>query len=40
MIMSRWMKWAGLVERMGRRGMHIEYWWESKKEETTRKTKT
>jgi hypothetical protein len=30
-IKSR-MRWAGHVARMGRRGMHIEYWWESQKE--------
>jgi hypothetical protein len=40
MIKSR-MRWAGHVARMGRRGMHIGYWWESQKErETIRKTKT
>jgi hypothetical protein len=32
MIMSRRMRWAGHVARMGRRGMHIGYWWESQKE--------
>jgi acyl-coenzyme A synthetase/AMP-(fatty) acid ligase len=26
MIKSRRMRWAGRVARMGRRGMHIEYW--------------
>jgi hypothetical protein len=26
------MRWAGHVVRKGRRGMHIGYWWESKKE--------
>jgi hypothetical protein len=31
MIMSR-MRWAGHVARMGRRGMHIGYWWEIQKE--------
>jgi hypothetical protein len=31
MIKSRRMRWAGLVARMGRRGMHIGYWWESQK---------
>jgi hypothetical protein len=40
MIKSRRMRWAGYVARMGRRGMHIGYWWESQKKETTRKTKT
>jgi hypothetical protein len=40
MIKSRRMRWAGRVARMGRRGMHIEYWWESQRKETTRKTKT
>jgi hypothetical protein len=32
MIMSRMMRWAGHVARMGRRGMHIGYWWERQKE--------
>jgi hypothetical protein len=32
MIKSRRMRWARHVARMGRRGMHIEYWWESQKE--------
>jgi hypothetical protein len=32
MIMSRRMRWAGLVALMGRIGMHIGYWWESEKE--------
>jgi hypothetical protein len=32
MIRSRRMRWAGHVARMGRRGMHIGYWWESQKE--------
>jgi hypothetical protein len=39
MIKSRRMRWARRVARMGRRGMHIGYWWESQKD-TTRKTKT
>jgi hypothetical protein len=25
-------RWVGHVERMGPRGMHISYWWESQKE--------
>jgi hypothetical protein len=25
-------RWAGIVARMGRRRMHIGYWWESHKE--------
>jgi hypothetical protein len=25
-------RWAGHVARMGRRGMHIGYWWEIQKE--------
>jgi hypothetical protein len=29
---SRSMRWAGHVARMGRRGMHIGYWWEIQKE--------
>jgi hypothetical protein len=32
MIKSRRIRWAGLVARMGRRGMHVGYWWESQKE--------
>jgi hypothetical protein len=31
-IKSRRMRWAGHVARMGRRGMLIDYWWESQKE--------
>jgi hypothetical protein len=26
---SRRMRWAGHAARIGRRGMHIGYWWES-----------
>jgi hypothetical protein len=29
MMKSRRMGWSGHVARMGRRGMHIGYWWES-----------
>jgi hypothetical protein len=29
LIKSRRMRWAGHVARMGRRGTHIGYWWES-----------
>jgi hypothetical protein len=32
MIKSRRMRWAGHVARMGTRGMHIGYLWESQKE--------
>jgi hypothetical protein len=32
MIKSRRMGWAGHVARMGRRGMHIRFWWKSQKE--------
>jgi hypothetical protein len=39
MTMSRRMRWAGHVTQIGRRGMHIGFWWESQKEETTGKTK-
>jgi hypothetical protein len=38
-IKSRRMRWAGHVTRMGRRGTRIDYWWESQRERTTRKTK-
>jgi hypothetical protein len=31
MIKSRRMRWARHVTCMGRRGMHIGYWWESQK---------
>jgi hypothetical protein len=31
-IKSRRMRWAGHVARMGRRGMPIDYWWESQRE--------
>jgi hypothetical protein len=31
-IKSRRMRLAGHVARMGRRGMHIGYWWENQKE--------
>jgi hypothetical protein len=29
MINSRRMRWAGHVTRMGRRGIHMGFWWES-----------
>jgi hypothetical protein len=32
MLKSRKMRRTGHVARMGRRGMHIGYWWESQKE--------
>jgi hypothetical protein len=32
MMKSRRLRWAGYVARMGRRGMHIGYFWESQKE--------
>jgi hypothetical protein len=32
MLMSSRMRWSGQVARMGGRGMHIGYWWESQKE--------
>jgi hypothetical protein len=31
MLKLRRMGWAGGVVRMGRRGMHIGFWWESQK---------
>jgi hypothetical protein len=31
-IKSRRMRWAGHVERMGRRGTRIDYWWENQRE--------
>jgi hypothetical protein len=38
MIKSRRMRWAGNVARMGRRGIHIGYWWKIQRKETSRKT--
>jgi hypothetical protein len=39
--MIKWrIRWAGHVAIMGRRGAHIDYWWEARGKETTRKTKT
>jgi hypothetical protein len=35
MSKPRSMRCAGHVARMGRRGMHIGYWWESQKEKRT-----
>jgi hypothetical protein len=32
MFKSKGMRYAGHVARMGRRRMHIGYWWESQKE--------
>jgi hypothetical protein len=32
MINSRRTRWTGHIARMGRRGMHIGFWWERKKE--------
>jgi hypothetical protein len=32
MIKSRRMSWADDIALMVKRGMHIEYWWESQKE--------
>jgi hypothetical protein len=32
MIKLQRMRWAWHVARIGRRGMHVGYWWESEKE--------
>jgi hypothetical protein len=32
MIKSRRVRWEGHVARVGSRGMHIGFWWESRKE--------
>jgi hypothetical protein len=32
LMKPRRMRWAGHAARMGRRGMHIGYWWENQKE--------
>jgi hypothetical protein len=31
-IKPRRIRWAGQASQMGRRGMHVGYWWESQKE--------
>jgi hypothetical protein len=31
-VKSKRMRWAGHVERMGRRGIYVGFWWESQKE--------
>jgi hypothetical protein len=31
MIRPKRMKWTGHIAQMGRRGVHIGYWWESQK---------
>jgi hypothetical protein len=31
-IRSRRIRWAGNIAGMGRRGMHIGFWWESREE--------
>jgi hypothetical protein len=38
MVMSRRMRWAWNVARMGRRGMHIRYLGKARRKETTRMT--
>jgi hypothetical protein len=38
-IKSRRMRWEGHVARMGSRGTLVDYWWESQRDETTKKTK-
>jgi hypothetical protein len=40
MIKSRSIREAEHVAQIGRRGIHIGYWWESQKKKTTTKTKT
>jgi hypothetical protein len=32
MIKSRRMRWAGHIACMGRRRMHVRFWWEGQKE--------
>jgi hypothetical protein len=39
-IKSRRIRWTDHVARMGRRGTLLDYWWEAKEKEPTRKTKT
>jgi hypothetical protein len=38
MIKSRRRRWAGHVASIRKRGMHIGFWWEARRKETTRKT--
>jgi hypothetical protein len=33
MMRSRRMRWAGHITQMGRREMHISYWWDSQKDD-------
>jgi hypothetical protein len=40
MIKSRRVSWAGPVERLVGRELYIEYWWETRRKKTTRKSKT
>jgi hypothetical protein len=37
-IKSRRMRWTGIVARMGRRELFIEFWLEARRKKTTRKT--
>jgi hypothetical protein len=39
MIKPRRMRWEGHVAQMGRRGLHIGYWWKARRKETTEKKK-
>jgi hypothetical protein len=39
MVRSKMVRWAGHVVLLERRGMHIDVWWESQKEKTTKKIK-
>jgi hypothetical protein len=39
MMKSKRMRWTPHVACMGRRGMHIGFWWKARRKETTRKTK-
>jgi hypothetical protein len=32
MVKSRWMRWTGMQNEWRKRGMHIAYWWDSRKE--------
>jgi hypothetical protein len=39
MTKSRRMQWAWHSARMGRRGMHVGYWWKARRKHATRRTK-
>jgi hypothetical protein len=39
MVDSGRMRWAEHVARIGRRGMHVGFWWQTRRKETTMKAR-